>query len=83
MKRFLLLALTAGLLSPIAVKAANSEHEVRDICARHLTKEITYKQALKKLKLSIPRRESDQYYKVPENKVYAYCLFYLHGLKKR
>tara|TARA_B100000579_G_scaffold99948_1_gene79500 strand:+ start:112 stop:759 length:648 start_codon:yes stop_codon:yes gene_type:complete len=79
----LLFVFVLGLLGGIGIKsfmAENSEHEVRDICARHLTKEITYKQALKKLKLSIPRRKSDQYYKVPKNKVNAYCLFYLNGL---
>ena len=49
MKRFLLLALTAGLLSPIAVKA--DDFKVRDTCGRLVRYEITGKEASKRLKL--------------------------------
>ena len=75
MKRFLLLALTAGLFSPIAAKA--NTHDTRDICARHEIKEITTNQALRKLNLSIPRREGDPWVKAPQNKVQTYCKIYI------
>ena len=74
MKRFLLLALTASLISPLGAKA--NTHDTRDICARHEIQEITTKQALRKLNLSIPRREGDRYFQSPETKVIVYCRTY-------
>ena len=49
MKRFLLLALTAGLISPIAARA--DDFKVRDTCGRLARYEITGKEAFKRLKL--------------------------------
>ena len=49
MKRFLLLALTAGLLTPIPVKAFGMDK--REICARYYAGQFTYEQTRKKLGL--------------------------------
>ena len=49
MNRFLLLALTAGLFSPIAASA--DDFKVRDTCGRLARREITGKEASKRLKL--------------------------------
>ena len=70
MNRFLLLALTAGLLSPIAAKAERDE--VRHICATMKVGEMSPKQGLKKLGLKVPR-DSEEI----NNKAYNYCSAYL------
>ena len=77
MKRFLLLALTAGLLTPIAAKA--NTHDTRRICARHRIGEITTNQALRKLKLSIPKKEGEPWVLNKPNKVASYCMMYIQG----
>ena len=77
MNHFLIFALTAGLLSPIAANA--NTHDTRDICARHRIGEITINQALRKLKLSIPRREEEPWVLNPDNKVKNYCRMYIKG----
>ena len=69
MKRFLLLVLTAGLLSPIAAKAERDD--VRHICASMQVGEITPKQALRKIGLKVPKDYS------PRKKIVAYCKVYL------
>ena len=51
MKRFLLLALIVGLFSPIAANAQRDE--VRHICASYDVGELTAKQALRKLGLTV------------------------------
>ena len=50
MNRFLLLALTAGLLCPVAANA--DDFKVRDTCGRLARNEITGKEAFKLLKLT-------------------------------
>ena len=50
MKRFFLLALTAGLLSPIAAKAINPAERF-DICAYYYSNQISYQNAAKLLGL--------------------------------
>ena len=59
MNRFLLLALTAGLLSPMAANAERDE--VRHICALMKVGDIKPKQALKKLGLKVPRESNEIY----------------------
>ena len=53
MKRFLLLALTAGLLIPNVAKAERDE--ARHICASYDARDLTPKQALRKLGLKVPK----------------------------
>ncbi len=81
MKRFLLLALTAGLLSPIAARA--DDFKVRDTCGRLARFEITGKEAFKRLKLKktykngqrIDANDEDNFYKSAK----VYCLGYITG----
>ena len=54
MKRFLLLALTAGLLSPIAAKAELTFEEKRETCALYSAGQITRQSAADKLGLKKP-----------------------------
>ena len=74
MKRLLLLALTAGLLSPIAAKA-NTTNNTRDACARYAVQELPADQALDWLSLSSVSEDDDNWGS-PEDKVIAYCKNY-------
>tara|TARA_R100000655_G_scaffold44741_1_gene81472 strand:- start:86 stop:331 length:246 start_codon:yes stop_codon:yes gene_type:complete len=80
MKRFLLLALTAGLFSPIAAKA--DDFRVRDTCGRLARSEISGKEAFKRLKLKNTFRSGGELSDVPfrtasEN----YCRGYIKGTR--
>ena len=67
MNRILLLALTVGLLSPTAANAQRDE--VRHICASRDARELTPKQALRKLGLKVPKDN-------PDSKLFVYCQSY-------
>ena len=68
MKRFLLLALTAGLLIPTVAKAERDE--VRHLCASLQIGDVSGKQLLRKVGLKVPKGDG-------RGKAFAYCKIYL------
>ena len=76
MKRFLLIALAAGLLSPIAVNA--EKDEIKHICALTSVHEIDVKQAAKRLGLKSKNlSDADTFMKVVK-----YCRMYINGMNR-
>ncbi len=79
MKRFLLLALTAGLFSPIAAKALNSEERF-EICARYYSNQISYQETAKLLGLKATTiSKEDRHFKLWSSlrtSVDSYCKYY-------
>ena len=68
MKRFLLLALTTGLLIPTVAKAERDE--VRHLCASLQLGDVTGKQLLRKVGLKVPRDGA-------RGKAFGYCKIYM------
>ena len=78
MRRFLFVTLFASLLIPSVAKA--NTHDMRNTCARFAVKELTTKQTLRKLNLSIPKKEGDPWYRDTKRKVEYFCKVYVGGL---
>ena len=70
MRRFLFLTLFTALLIPTVAKAERDD--VRHICASMHVGEITHKQGLRKLGLSVPREVDNS-----RRKLVSYCKVYL------
>ena len=76
MKRFLLIALAAGLLSPISVNA--EKDEIKHICALWSAQDIDGRQAAKRLGLkNKDLSDADTFMKV-----FKYCRMYINGMDR-
>ena len=77
MKRFLLLALTAGLLSPIAAKAGFSFEETRETCARFFAGQIPTEEIATKFDIKKPQYPLAQIAtRKQKDAVREYCWFF-------
>ena len=74
MKRLLLLALTVGLLLPVAAKAHRDES--KHVCALYTVGELTPEQALKRLEI---KSKSNRPLSEKRYAVYEYCQRYILG----